>query len=162
MGMTVSIRVAQISDAEAIGKLTSQLGYEVDVSTVAARLSRILLRSDQQFTVAELDGQLGGWVHAVISEYIESGRFVAIGGLVVDNDHRMSGIGRRLMEHVEGWAKEQGCLIVRLSSSSTRSASHRFYEHLGYMNIKTQYSFIKSLDATQQHDVRKFVPKVDS
>jgi len=136
--MAICIRVARTSDAEAIGKLTSQLGYEVDVSTVAARLSRILLRSDQQFTVAELDGQLGGWVHAVISEYIESGRFVVIGGLVVDRDHRMSGIGRRLMEHVEGWAKEQGCLIVRLSSSSTRSASHCFYETLGYTNIKSK------------------------
>lgn len=159
--MAICIRVARTSDAVAIGKLTSQLGYEVDVSTVAARLSRILLRPDQRFTVAELDGQLGGWVHAVISEYIESERFVAVGGLVVDRDHRMSGIGRRLMEHVEGWAKEQGCLIVRLSSSSTRSASHRFYETLGYKNIKTQYSFIKSLDAAQQQDVLKFVPKVD-
>jgi N-acetylglutamate synthase-like GNAT family acetyltransferase len=159
--MAIRIRVARTSDAEAICKLTSQLGYEVEVSTVAARLSRILLRSDQQFTVAELDGQLGGWVHAVISEYIESGRFVAIGGLVVDIDHRMSGIGRMLMEHVEGWAKEQGCLIIRLSSSSTRGASHRFYETLGYSNIKTQYSFIKSLDAAQQQDVLKFVPKVD-
>ena len=158
--MTYSIRAALISDAEAIGKLTSQLGYEVDVSIVAARLSRILLRSDQQFTVAECDGQLGGWMHAVISEYIESGRFVAVGGLVVDRDHRMSGIGRRLMEHVEGWAKEQGCLIVRLSSSSTRPNAHRFYETLGYTKIKTQYAFVKSLDATQQENVLNCVPKV--
>jgi GNAT superfamily N-acetyltransferase len=160
--MAISIRVARISDTEDISTLTSQLGYEVDVSTVAARLSRILLRSDQQFTVAELDGCLAGWVHAVISEYIESDRFVMIGGLVVDKNHRMKGIGRRLIEHVEAWAKVQGCLLVRLWSSSTRTASHRFYETLGYTNIKTQYSFIKSLDATQQQDVLlKFVPKID-
>jgi GNAT superfamily N-acetyltransferase len=159
--MAISIRAARISDAEAIGNLTSQLGYEVEVSTVAARLSRILLRSDQEFTVAELDGRLGGWVHAVISEYIESERFVTIGGLVVDKNHRMKGIGRKLMEHVEAWTKAQGCLIVRLWSSSTRTGSHRFYEAVGYTNIKTQYSFIKSLDGTQPQDVMKFVPKVD-
>ena len=159
IGMAISIRVARISDAEGIGNLTSQLGYEVDAPTVAARLSRILLRSDQQFVVAELDGCIGGWVHAVISEYIESERFVAIGGLVVDKNHRIKGIGRRLMEHVEGWAKEQGCSIVRLWSSSTRTTSHKFYEVLGYTNIKTQYSFIKSIDANQQQDLRKFVPK---
>jgi GNAT superfamily N-acetyltransferase len=103
---------------------------------------------------------LGGWVLAVIAEYIESERFVAIGGLVVDKDHRRKGIGRVLMEHAEGWAKEQGCSIVRLSSSSTRTPAHRFYEALGYTNIKTQYSFIKFLDADQHYDVRKFVPRV--
>jgi GNAT superfamily N-acetyltransferase len=158
--MHVSIRVARISDAEGIGELTSQLGYAVDLPTLVERLSRILLRSDQQFTVAELDGRLGGWAHAVIAEYIESGRFVAIGGLVVDKNHRKKGIGRMLMEYVEGWAKEQRCSIVRLSSSSTRTPAHKFYEALGYMNIKTQYAFIKFLDADQDYDVRKFVPKV--
>jgi len=160
--MPVSIRVAQISDAEGIAELTSQLGYELDVPTVVERLSRILLRSDQQFMVAELDGRLGGWVLAVIAEYIESGRFVAIGGLVVDKDQRKKGIGRMLMEHAGGWAKEQGCSIVRLSSSSTRTPAHRFYEALGYTNIKTQYSFIKFLDANQHYDVRTFVPRLAS
>jgi len=128
---------------------------------VVKRLSRILSRSDQQFIVAELDDSLGGWVHAAIAEYIESERFVTIGGLVVDKNHRKKGIGRRLMEHVEGWAKEQGCSIVRLWSSSTRTTAHRFYEILGYTNLKTQYSFIKCLDDAQQYDVQKFVPKVD-
>jgi GNAT superfamily N-acetyltransferase len=156
--MAISLRVARISDAEDISNLTSQLGYEVDVSTVAARLSRILPRSDQEFTVAELDDRLRGWVHAMISEYIESERFVTVGGLVVDKNHRMKGIGRRLMEHVEAWARLQGCFIVRLWSSSTRAASHRFYETLGYTNIKTQYSFVKSLDSTKQQDVLKFIP----
>ena len=159
--MAISIRLARMSDVERIRDLTSQLGYEVDVPTVAARLSSILLRSDQRFVVAELGGPVQGWLHAVISEFIETERFVTIGGLVVDKNHRMKGIGRRLMEDAEEWAKEQGCFIVRLWSSSTRTTSHKFYEVLGYKNIKTQCSFIKSLDAAQQHDVRKFVPKVD-
>jgi len=73
----------------------------VDVPTVADRLSRTLLRTNQQFMVAEVDSQLGGWVHAVVAEYIEAGRFVAIGGLVVDKNHRRKGLGRELMEHAE-------------------------------------------------------------
>lgn len=159
--MAISIRAARMSDAEDIANLTAQLGYEVDLPLVAERLSHILLRSDQQFIVAEIDGRLGGWVHAIISEYVESGRFVTVGGLVVDRDHRMKRIGRTLMEQVEAWSKLQGYLIVRLSSSSMRTNSHRFYETLGYTNIKTQYAFVKSLDATEQQNVLKFVPKVD-
>ena len=159
--MAISIRLARMSDVERIRDLTSQLGYEVDVSTVAARLSSILLRSDQRFVVAELGGPVQGWLHAVISEFIETERFVTIGGLVVDKSHRMKGIGRRLMEDAEGWAGEQGCSIVRLWSSTTRTTSHEFYRVLGFTNIKTQYSFIKFLDPIQQRDVRKFVPTVD-
>jgi GNAT superfamily N-acetyltransferase len=159
--VAISIRAARMSDAEDIANLTAQLGYEVDLPLVMERLSHILLRSDQQFIVAEIDGRLGGWVHGVISEYVESGRFVTVGGLVVDRHHRMRGIGRRLMEQVEEWAKLQECLIVRLSSSSMRTNAHRFYEALGYTKIKTQYSFVKSLDATQQQNVLKFIPKVD-
>ena len=66
-----------------------------------------------------------------------------------------------LMEHVEEWAKTQGCFIIRLSSSSTRTGAHRFYEQLGYENIKTQYSFIKALDGSRLDDIRRFVPRVD-
>jgi hypothetical protein len=65
-----------------------------------------------------------------------------------------------LMEQSKEWTQAEECSIVRLRSGTTRTAAHRFYETLGYTNIKTQYSFIKSLDATQQQDVLKFVPNI--
>jgi GNAT superfamily N-acetyltransferase len=79
---------------------------------------------------------------------------------VVERAHRRKGIGRLLMYEAEEWARLQGCSVVRLWSSSARTASHLFYEQLGYTNIKTQYSFIKSLKAGGQ-DLRTFVPRVD-
>jgi len=51
--------------------------------------------------------------------------------------------------------------MVRLCSSAKRNVAHRFYEDLGYTNIKTQYSFIKQLDAAAAARVRTFVPRVD-
>jgi predicted N-acetyltransferase YhbS len=159
--MTVTtIRVAEASDAQDIAQLTVQLGYDVTASSVAERLSRILSRLDQHFLVAEVDGHLIGWLHASISEYVESGAFVVIGGLVVDSVHRRNGIGRALMKHGEEWARTQGCPVVRLWSSAARTDSHQFYERLGYRNIKTQYSFLKSLDDVRGDDVRRFVPRV--
>jgi len=160
-GMPVSVRIARASDAHDIAELTTQLGYEITASTAATRLSRILERPDQRFLVAELDGRPVGWVHVTISEYVESGAFVVIGGLVVDGHHRRKGIGTLLMARAEEWARQQGCSIVRLWSSSVRTASHRFYEDLGYTNIKTQYSFMKSVDTAGQEALRKFVPQVD-
>ena len=137
-----------------------QLGYEVAAPLVAERLARMLARGDQQFLVAELDGDVIGWVHVAIMEYVETGAFAVIGGLVVDRHHRKKSIGRLLMTGAETWAREHGCSIVRLWSSAFRTESHRFYEHLGYANIKTQYSFVKPLDPAGEAAIRGFVPRV--
>jgi GNAT superfamily N-acetyltransferase len=67
---------------------------------------------------------------------VDAEAFVLIGGLVVDRNHRRLGIGRELMDRAEAWARERGCSMVRLTSSATRTAAHRFYEDLGYTHIK--------------------------
>lgn len=157
----VTIRGARVSDADVIAELTTQLGYDLTKEDAAYRLSRILLRDDQQFFVADVDNRAVGWVHVVFAEYVDAEAFVVIGGLVVDRKHRCLGIGRALMDRAEIWARERGCSIVRLTSSATRKTAHRFYEDLGYTNIKTQYSFVKPLDAAAAERVRAFVPRVD-
>jgi GNAT superfamily N-acetyltransferase len=157
----VTIRAARASDAREIAQLTAQLGYDLTESAASDRLSRILGRNDQQFFVADVDGRAVGWVHAVFVEYVDAEAFVVIGGLVVDRSQRRLGVGRALMNRAELWAQERECSMVRLSSSSTRNAAHRFYEALGYTNIKTQFSFIKPLDAAAAARMRTFVPRVD-
>lgn len=160
MTTRLSTRPAEVADSRAIAELTMQLGYEVAPSTVAERLARMVARGDQRFLVAELDGDLVGWVHVALMEYIETGAFAVIGGLVVDRRLRKHGVGRVLMAQAEEWAKEQGCVIVRLWSSAMRTEAHRFYEHLGYANIKTQYSFVKPIGPAGQDAIRGFVPRV--
>jgi GNAT superfamily N-acetyltransferase len=157
----VTIRAARVSDAREIAQLTAQLGYDLTESAASNRLSRILSRNDQQFFVADVDGRAVGWVHAVFVEYVDAEAFVVIGGLVVDRSQRRLGVGRALMNRAEVWARERGVSMVRLTSSSTRNAAHRFYETLGYTNIKTQFSFIKPLDAAAAARMRTFVPRVD-
>lgn len=158
--ITVSVRRARILDADDVARLTTQLGYDADPSVIAATLARILSRQDQQFFVAELDGRPVGWLHALTAEYVETGAFVVIGGLVVDSNHRRKGVGSLLMQHVEAWAKAQGCSIVRLSSSTSRAAAHQFYQDLGYAKIKTQYSFMKSIDGDGTEELLRFIPRV--
>jgi hypothetical protein len=65
------------------------------------------------------------------------------------------------MGQAEAWAVEQGCSVVRLWSSVGRTEAHGFYEQLGYSNIKTQYSFAKSVDPTMQQNFGGFVPRLD-
>ena len=153
-----TIRVARTADAGEIAQLTTQLGYDLTEEAAAGRLSRILERTDQQFFVADLSGRAIGWVHVVFVEYVDAEAFVLIGGLVVDRIHRRLGVGRALMDRAENWASERGCSMVRLTSSATRTAAHQFYESLGYTNIKTQYSFMKPLDAAGVARRRSLIP----
>ena len=157
----MTIRPGRVSDAPQISRLTSQLGYDLDVAAATERLARILPRPGQQLFVADVDGEAVGWLHAAVADYVDAERYVLIAGLVVDRAQRRTGIGRALMARAEAWALEQGCALVRLTSSATRTAAHRFYEDIGYTNIKTQFSFIKALDGSDRSALRAFVPRVD-
>jgi len=154
-------RPARAADAPAIAALVAQLGYDTAPSDVADRLARLLARSDHRFVVAEGDGQLLGWVHVELSESVDVGSLAVIAGLVVDRAHRRQGVGAALMAEAEAWARQQGCPLMRLRSSATRTPAHRFYEGLGYANVKTQYSFVKPLDARGAQVAERLVPKVD-
>ncbi len=141
--MSASIRVAVGVDAGEIAELGNQLGYDLGTPETADRIRRILLRNDQRVVVAEVNGALVGWVHAIFAEYFEAEAFVLIGGLVVDRNH----VGRGLPAC--SW---------RLPK---RSGAHRFYEPIGYQHIKTQYVFVKALDVAHRKDIGRFVPKVE-
>ncbi len=71
-----------------------------------------------------------------------------IGGLIVAQSDRGSGIGRRLMQYAQQWADEQGCRSVLVRSNIVRQEAHKFYEKIGYSNIKTSLVFHKILSTT--------------
>ena len=158
--MSTLIRGAKAADAESIARLTDQLGY-TPPADIAVRLPKILSRPEQQLLVAERDGVIVGWIHAVVADYVDVDPFVMIGGLVVDRTHRRQGIGQLLLQKAEEFAVQTGCSLVRLTSSETRAAAHRFYESAGYSNVKTQYSFAKPVNDAGRDALHGLVPRVD-
>jgi hypothetical protein len=48
----------------------------------------------------------------------------------------------------------------RRSRVVSSTEAHKFYEHVGYRNIKTQLAFAKPLDASAQAALRGFIPDV--
>jgi GNAT superfamily N-acetyltransferase len=159
--MKVTLRDARLQDAEAISRLTGHLGYDVSSSDVAARLTRLMPHLDHRFFIADVDGRAVGWLHVSAAEYLETGAFAVINGLVVDRAARSSGIGKLLLERAEAWAIERGLPAIRLWSTTSRDRAHRFYERHGYVNIKTQFAFIKSLDAGGGKNFAALVPRIE-
>ena len=52
--------------------------------------------------------------------------------LVVAPEAEGQGVGRALLDHVEAWAREQGCLEVVLDVFAGNEAATAFYERCGY------------------------------
>jgi GNAT superfamily N-acetyltransferase len=110
------------------------------------RLQCILNRPEHGAFVAEQEGSVVGWIHVYVAHIIEApNSYVEIGGLVVDESQRGTGIGRALIEAAEDWTRRSGFDDIRLRSASKRVEAHKFYESLGYRIVKTQMRFEKKL-----------------
>lgn len=134
------IRQATIKDAQALGQLTSQLGYSVSVTEMITRLERIISQKDAALFVHEEESQLTGWVH-IYGKTLLQMKYCEIGGLIVDEAHRNKGIAHRLMRRCQEWALEHDYTEIRLRSGSEREQAHQFYENLGYTLVKSQQLF---------------------
>ena len=142
----MTIRKATVNDAPRLAELSATLGYPVEPDVITRRLARLLSRPEHLVLVAEAtDNLVIGWVHAAEHDILEVGRFCEILGLVVAADHRGKGIGRRLVEEVERWARERGLDRVSVRSNVIRTQSHPFYERTGYVRQKTQHAYRKQL-----------------
>jgi GNAT superfamily N-acetyltransferase len=145
-----SIRLAQDQDCAEIARLASQLGYPTSGDAMRIRLQRLLASANDVVFVAEsAGGGLVGWIHGVLSQFLESDYRVEIGGLIVDERFYRKGVGRALVEHVESWAVDRGVRQASVRCRTTRAEAHLFYESLGYRRAKTQIVFRKAL--AQRH-----------
>ena len=55
-----------------------------------------------------------------------------IEGVRVAASARGQGIGRAMMRHALGIARQRGCRIVQLTTNKSRADAKRFYEQLGF------------------------------
>jgi GNAT superfamily N-acetyltransferase len=142
----VRSRRGTVRDAPRIAVLCQQLGYPGSLVEIQRRLSQIVGEEQHALYVAEAaGGKVLGWIHGYVCHLVEVEHHVEIGGLVVDEDYRGSGIGRLLVEEVEHWAAARGCSTMRLRSNVVRKEAHRFYVKLGYEIVKRQLAFRKVL-----------------
>lgn len=139
----VSIRIAELKDAEFLHKLSGQLGYKTTVEDINSRISKILNHKDNCAYVATEENKVIGWIHGFYSLRIESDFFVEIGGLVIHEDFRRKGVGNMLVEEVAKWAKSKSINSLRVRSNIIRIESHKFYESIGFTHNKDQKVFDK-------------------
>lgn len=138
-------RPACAGDAVGIAQLAAELGYPCSEEAIAARLLAMAEGGRHRVWVAEREERLDGWIVAERRLSLEAGERVEITGLVVDSSARRRGVGRALVAAVEAWARDEGLDTVLVRSNVQRTASHPFYEGLGYVRTKSQHVYARPL-----------------
>ncbi len=142
----VVIRVASVDDVDVLGDvyvssarhhtaLDPEFYTVPDLHAVVRHLRDRLEHepdADVVRLVAEVDGLVVGSADVELrspdpASMLRPGRAASV-GLAVLEDHRGTGIGSRLMEAAEVWARERGATLMMLDASATNVDALRFYE----------------------------------
>jgi len=140
----VTFRAAREADAETAATLAGELGYPNEGEMIRARV-RAIGEADLLLVAVDASDKAVGFIQAHRVCIIEVGFQVEILGLVVSSSARRSGIGQRLIEEAERWAKRIGAEVVSVRSNTKRIEAHTFYPALGYKKIKTQALYEKAV-----------------
>ncbi|MCG8376693.1 MAG: GNAT family N-acetyltransferase [Chlorobiales bacterium] len=82
----------------------------------------------------------GSWAALILSLYDrkpETGELL-MDGIAVHRDYRGKGIGRRLLEELAVYAREEGYDRLRLDVIDTNSGARKLYERVGFKPIRTE------------------------
>jgi GNAT superfamily N-acetyltransferase len=133
-----TIRPAELTDSDALFSLASAFATSFPVERSAFESSfDVLLQSPDAFIAVASDcGRVIGYVlgfdhHA----FYANGRVAWIEEIMVSEDVRRRGVGRKLMENFEQWARSRQSKLIALA---TRRAAP-FYKSLGYDESATYF-----------------------
>jgi GNAT superfamily N-acetyltransferase len=132
-------------DAAQVALLIKQLGYDRPEEEVHRWIQGLPAEGERLIAyVACIEEEVVGWIEVSIVHHLQQPPHALIGGLVVKDGFRGSGIGRTLCERAEAWSWQNQIRTLRVTSRSTREAAHRFYLRDGYRLAKTSLVFEKT------------------
>jgi GNAT superfamily N-acetyltransferase len=137
--MNPIIRKATLTDIEAMTGLLYQLfSIEEDFTfdeTKQKQGLELLISSPQSAVafVAELDCKVIGMLTAQTNISTAEGKKAAVlEDMVIDKNLRQQGIGKKLMQAMEQWAKELNISRLQLLADKTNTPALSYYDKLGW------------------------------
>ena len=133
--MMNDIRIFEVTEAkdtyvDAVNRLLVQLSSSSLLFTIES-LEEVVASSSSHLFFAECDGNVVGML--TVGGYLApTGRKLWIEDVVVDEAVRGRSLGRMLVEHAIGFAKEMGKSTLMLTSRPSRVAANNLYRSCGF------------------------------
>jgi len=144
--MIFNIRIIEEKDYSSIADMIrNDLGYENSTDEdVRIRLAKIKEYNNYVTYVAVYEDNIIGFIGLILGTAYEfSGEYIRVAALAVKNEYQNIGVGSKLLEEAEKYAKRAKAKTMVLNSGIQRETTHRFYERRGY--VKKGYSYKKSI-----------------
>lgn len=105
---------------------------EVDVATNIYK--EIIENPHYLVAVAKEDDKILGTMQAIVCKSLSMNgkNFLVIEDVVVSKECRGMGVGRKLINYIDDFAKKNKCAYAILASSGFRKGAHKFYEATGF------------------------------
>jgi GNAT superfamily N-acetyltransferase len=127
------IRAPVLGDSPAVATLLEELGYPADVRRVERRLDFLQQLPDYALRVAEIEGAVVGLGAVNILWAVHTDQPTAmVTALVVAETARRRGVGKVIVESLEGVARSHDCGRIIVTTALHRAGAHAFYEQMGY------------------------------
>ncbi|MFF7310727.1 GNAT family N-acetyltransferase [Streptomyces sp. NPDC008137] len=143
----LEIRAAVADDVLAIvamladDPLGAQRESPDDLVPYLTALERLSADPNQRLVVAVRESQVVGTLQLTIIPGLSrrgTTRSI-IEGVRIHADERGSGLGTQLIEWAISESRDSGCQLVQLTSDTSRTDAHRFYERLGFTASHTGF-----------------------
>ncbi|MCX5055765.1 MULTISPECIES: GNAT family N-acetyltransferase [unclassified Streptomyces] len=136
----LEIRAATADDVAAMAALLADdpLGAQRespdDLTPYLSALERLTSDPNQYLVVAVRQGHVVGTLQLTIIPGLSrrGATRSIIEGVRIHADERGGGLGTRLIQWAVDESRRQGCQLAQLTSDTTRTDAHRFYERLGF------------------------------
>lgn len=139
--MKITYRKARLTDIEKLNPLLAQLSDSLaDPKVMAQKMEKLEQNPDCFLLVAE-DTETGDLCGSLIGVAFEDvcgacKPILLVENVVTDEKYRGKGIGRGMFEYIENWGREKECHYCILVSALTRTGAHKFYDAIGYSEVK--------------------------
>jgi ribosomal protein S18 acetylase RimI-like enzyme len=149
----IEVREATIEDAADIQRLARELAEKVGDAppveeAVRKRLEELLETPRARVLVVENEhGIVGAASFWIKPDLAHGDAVVEVPMLVVDEDHRRTGVGRFLMEEVRSVASENEASLIELVATTANVAAREFYRSLGFVEAD-----VVALEFVGSHD----------
>jgi aminoglycoside 3-N-acetyltransferase len=149
-GTSATIRRFEESDRDEWIRLRRALWPHHDANELAVEAGEIAngLETTPVFVAQRPNGGLCGMIEIAIREHAIGGTTERVGYVeawYVEPECRHRGIGRRLVERAEEWARSQGCTEMASDTTPRYPLSPAAYAALGYHEVKRVIHFRKPL-----------------